>query len=175
MKEKAISRKPLYGILALMISAVLLAVDRITKYFVLQNLRPVGTVTVIDGLLELSYLENTGAAFGLFKNMMWAVVVVTLAAFAVIAVLLFRYRSHTFFSYAASVLLIAGGAGNLLDRLFYGFVVDFIHVLFFDYIFNFADCCITVGAALIVIHVLLISHREKKAEDAPAPSAKEES
>ncbi len=110
-------------------------------------------------------MENTGAAFGLFKNMMWLVIFITVIAVAAILVLLFRYQKHTFFSYAASALLIAGGIGNLLDRILYGFVVDYIHVLFFDYIFNFADCCVTVGAVLFVIHVLLISLREKQMQE----------
>lgn len=155
----------LYGVLVLVVGAILLAVDQVIKYYVVQYLKPVGTVTVIGGLLEFSYVENTGAAFGLFKNFMWVVVVITIAAFFLIAILLFRYRGHTFFSYAASALLLAGGAGNLIDRFFYGFVVDFIHVLFFGYVFNFADCCITVGTVCFVIHVLLVSYREKKAQD----------
>ncbi len=163
MKQENPYRQKLYGGLALIIAAVLLAVDQVIKYFVLRDLRPVGSVTVIRGLLELSYLENKGAAFGLFQNSIWLVVLITVTAFVGITAALFRYKKHTFFSYAASALLIAGGAGNLVDRLLYGFVVDFIHVMFFDYVFNFADCCITVGAVLFVIHVLLTSHWEKEA------------
>lgn len=157
-----------------MVAAVLLAVDQLLKYFVLLYLKPAGPVTVIGGLLELSYVENTGAAFGLFQDFMWLVVIVTLITFAVIAILLFRYQSHTCFSYIASTLLIAGGLGNLVDRILYGFVVDYIHVLFFGYIFNFADCCITVGAVLLVLHVLLISHREKKAQDPPSQPSEDQ-
>lgn len=146
-------------------AVLLLAVDIVAKRCVLRYLKPTEPITLIDGLLELSYVENTGAAFGLFKNMMWLVVLITVIAVAAILVLLFRYQKHTFFSYASSALLIAGGIGNLLDRILYGFVVDYIHVLFFDYIFNFADCCVTVGAVLFVIHVLLISLREKRMQE----------
>lgn len=163
MKEKKLTK---YGapIIALLVAAVLLGVDQLTKYFVLQKLKPVGSVTIISGLLEFSYIENTGIAFGLFKNTKWLIIALTVVAFAAIATVLFRYKSHTALSYVASTLLIAGGIGNLIDRLLYGFVVDFIHVMFFDYIFNFADCCVTVGAVLFVLHVILISYREKKAE-----------
>lgn len=138
----------------------LLVIDQVSKYFVLTYLRPVGSVEVIPGLLELAYVENTGAAFGLFRNMMWFLVTVTFAASAVIIFLLFWYKHHSFFSYATSALLVSGGIGNLVDRLLHGFVVDFIHVMFFRYIFNFADCCITVGAICFVIHVLFFT-REK--------------
>ena len=100
---------------------------------------------------------------------MWLVVPITVAATVAIAVLLFRYKRHTFFSYATSALLIAGGIGNLIDRIAYSFVVDFIHVLFFDYIFNFADCCITVGAVLFVIHVLFFTRSEEDTKGKEEP------
>ncbi len=175
MEQEASVYRRRYGVLALAAAAILLAVDQVTKYFVLLHLSNRGPMTLIAGLLEFSYVENTGAAFGLFKNMMWIIMLVCLAAFVVIGVLLFRYQNHTFFSYAASTLLLAGGVGNLLDRIFYGFVVDFIHVLFFNYIFNFADCCITVGAALFILHVLIISHREKnRNREEPASADKQE-
>lgn len=153
------------GIALLGAAVLLLVVDIIAKRCVLRYLKPVGSVPLIDGFLEFSYVENTGAAFGLFKNVMWLIILITVVAVAAISLLLFRYQSHTFFSYASCALLIAGGIGNLLDRILYGFVVDYIHVLFFDYIFNFADCCVTVGAVLFVIHVLLISVREKQEQE----------
>ena len=159
------------AVLTLAAAAVLLAVDQILKSFVVQSLKPVNAVTVIPGLLELVYVENTGAAFGLFKSVMWLVVAVTVVATAAIAVMLFRYKRHSFLSYATSALLISGGIGNLIDRILHGYVIDYIHVLFFDYVFNFADCCITVGAVLFVIHVLFFTG---KGEERPAKEVEEE-
>lgn len=144
----------------------LLVIDQVIKYFVLAYLRPVGTVSVIPGLLELAYVENTGAAFGLFRDMTWFLVTVTAVACAAILVLLFWYKKHSFFSYATSALLISGGIGNLLDRFFHGFVVDYIHVMFFDYIFNFADCCITIGAVCFIIHVLFFTGEKTLPQEA---------
>ena len=72
---------------------------------------------------------------------------------------------------AMSILLISGGIGNLIDRILHGYVIDYIHVLFFDYVFNFADCCITVGAVLFVIHVLFFTG---KGEERPAKEVEEE-
>lgn len=162
MKQEKSNRAIATAAAVLVVAVVLLALDQIIKYFVLADLKPVGAVTVIPGLLEFAYVENTGAAFGLFKNFMWLVLAVTVIASVLIIVLLFRYKHHTFFSYATSALLIAGGFGNLIDRLVHGFVVDYIHVMFFDYIFNFADCCITVGAVLFVIHVLFFTRSEEE-------------
>ena len=158
LKTENKNRNTATAVVVLAVAAVLLAIDQMLKYFVLRDLRLVGTVTVIPGLLELTYVENTGAAFGLFKQVMWLVVAVTVA----IIVLLFRYKRHSFFSYTTAALLMAGGIGNLIDRIAHGFVVDYIHVLFFDYVFNFADCCITVGAVLFVIHVLLFTREGKE-------------
>ena len=135
MKTENKNRNTATAVVVLAVAAVLLAIDQMLKYFVLRDLRPVGTVTVIPGLLELTYVENTGAAFGLFKQVMWLVVAVTVVATVAIIVLLFRYKRHSFFSYTTAALLMAGGIGNLIDRIAHGFVVDYIHVLFFDYVF----------------------------------------
>lgn len=160
------SRRPVFcRIAVLFAAALLLGVDQLIKHFVLLRLAPVGEVTVIGGLLEFSYTENTGAAFGLFKNNMVFITLLGTVIFLLILVLLFRYSEHTVFSLVSAALLLAGGLGNIIDRVRYGFVVDFIHVLFFPYIFNFADCCITVGAVLFVIHFLLLSRREKREKE----------
>lgn len=167
MKLKSGSRKTWRIVSVLASALVLFALDRFFKELTLQYLKPGDTVSVLSGWLELAYVQNTGVAFGLFKGQIWFVVSVTLIAFVLILILLFRYEQHTFFSYSACSLFLAGGVGNMADRLMYGFVVDYIHVMFFDYIFNFADCCITVGAVVFAIHYLFFSGKEKKALDAP--------
>ena len=154
MKSEKNNRTTATAVAVLAAAVLLLVIDQVTKFFVLRDLKPVGSVTLIPGLLEFAYVENTGASFGLFKNAMGFVLAITVVAIIAILILLFRYKKHSVFSYITSALLVAGGIGNLIDRIVHGFVVDFIHVMFFDYIFNFADCCITIGAGLFVIHVL---------------------
>lgn len=156
MKQKK-ERHGLYAVLCIVIAILLLIVDQLTKRAVLADLKPIQSLTVIPGWLEFSYVENTGIAFGLLKNQPWIIFMFTAIAFVVIVILLFRYQQHSFFSYAAAALILSGGAGNLLDRIFYGYVVDFIHVMFFDYVFNFADCCITVSAVFLAIHVFFFT------------------
>ena len=107
LKTENKNRNTATAVVVLAVAAVLLAIDQMLKYFVLRDLRPVGTVTVIPGLLELTYVENTGAAFGLFKQVMWLVVAVTVVATVAIIVLLFRYKRHSFFSYTTAALLMA--------------------------------------------------------------------
>lgn len=165
MKRETSSRRGMFGGITLGVAVVLFVIDQVTKGQVLRDLRPVGSVVLLPGLLEFSYVENTGAAFGMFSNAIWLIGGLSVLVSIAIIVALFRYARHDLWSYAASCLILSGGAGNLVDRVQYGHVVDFIHVLFFPYVFNFADCCITVGACCLVIHALLLARRENKREN----------
>ena len=162
--------KKLGRVLLIMASAALIVVDQVTKHLAATLLREGagGSVTVIPGLLEFRYLENPAAAMGLFDGLIWLVMVLSvLVAIGIIAAV-FLYKEHTWASYTAAMLLLAGGVGNLIDRIINlgptgeRFVVDFIHVLFFPYIFNFADCCVTIGAVFLVIHFIIGARREKQ-------------
>lgn len=155
-------KRGLSAVLSVVVSLLLLAADQLTKHYVLTLLKPVQTHTVLPKLLEFTYVENRAAAFGLFQNHMWVIYALSVVAFVALLLSLFLYRGHTIFSYSAVILILSGGIGNLIDRFRFGFVVDFIHVLFFDYVFNFADCCVTVGAVLLVVHALVLTYREKK-------------
>ena len=168
MKNGNHPRFPAWGIL--LMAATLFLIDQVTKGQVLQVLKPTGQpVTLIPGLLEFTYVENRAAAMGLFAGMIWLVVAVTVAVCGAIVVSLWRYKGHTALSLSACALLLAGGLGNLADRFQYGYVVDFIHVMFFDYVFNVADCCVTIGAVCFVLHYIVAARREKAREQAAPP------
>ena len=141
-------------VIALIIGALLAVADQVIKYFVLTHLQPVGSVTVIDGLLDLKYVENRGVAFGMFSDMRWFFVVVT-------AILIFKKKPTGKLFYISAALIIGGGIGNLIDRVFYGFVVDYLSLSFFPPVCNFADYCITAGTILLVIYVLFFSNTIK--------------
>lgn len=145
----------------LLISAILVAADQVLKLMTVEYLKPVGTKSVISGLLDLTYVENRGAAFGIFQNQRWLFVGITLIICAVIIIALFRYKGHEFFSYAASAMIVGGGVGNMIDRVLHGFVVDYIQISFFPAIFNFGDCCVTIGTLFLIIHVLFFTSNDK--------------
>lgn len=153
-------------------AAVLLILDQVTKHLALIILRDTGvrTVHVIPNLLDFTYLENPAAAFGLFGDVIWLVSALTLLVSVGIVAALYLYKGHSAFSLAAACLLLAGGVGNLIDRVARGFVVDFIHVLFFGYIFNVADCCVTIGAVCLVCHYLVVMRRDRASKDDEADS-----
>lgn len=167
MKERLSDRRNWLRLgIVLGVAAVLLFIDQVTKSLVLAHLKTGPALTVIPGLLEFTYVENTGAAFGLLKENLWVVYLVSAVAYLAILGAALLYRSHRWYTVAACAMLLAGGIGNLIDRSQYGFVVDFIHALFFDYVFNFADCCITVACGLLVLHVILLSLQERREEKA---------
>lgn len=151
----------------LLISAALICVDQLTKFFVVQNIAPEGggipnAIPLIEGFLDITYVENTGMALGLLENQRWIFIPLTIIGMLALGIILFRYKKHNFWSYGAITLLIAGGIGNLIDRIIKGYVVDFISVSFFPYVFNFADCCVTVGAVMLILAVIFSERQEKK-------------
>lgn len=150
-------------VIALLLSAVLIAADQLFKMLVVQNVQPVGKIAVIPGIFDLFYLENRGAAFGMLQNQKWFFVLVTGAITLFIIFALFRYNNHEFFSYAASALIIGGGIGNLIDRVRLSYVVDYLSFSFFPPIFNFADCCVTVGTVFLIIHFLFFAEKDNSA------------
>lgn len=151
------------AVICLLISAVLIGIDQLTKYLVVQNIETVSSgFEVIKGFFEITYLENYGAALGLLQNQQWIFIPLTIVGVLVLLIFLFKYKRHNFWSYATISLIIAGGIGNFIDRIAHTYVVDFIHISFFPYIFNFADCCVVVGAVMMVITVIKSSLDERR-------------
>ncbi len=139
---------------ALAAAVLIAAADQLIKYFVVLNIKPIGSVTVIDNLFSLCYIENRGVAFGMFSDMRWLFIILTSAIIIFIIIIMFKKRPENKLFYIASALIIGGGIGNLIDRIFYGYVVDYLSVSFFPPVCNFADYCITIGTVLFVIYVL---------------------
>ena len=140
--------------LAFLIIGALVIIDQLTKYMVVQFLMPVGSVSVIGDFFKLTYLENRGAAFGVFQNQRWIFIVFTFVILAVMLWIGIRYEIKSKMLFTSLVLVTAGGIGNLIDRILLGYVIDFFSFSIFPPIFNFADCCITIGAIMLLISVM---------------------
>lgn len=143
--------------ISLIIGAVLVIIDQIIKYFVSAYLQPVGSINVIDNLFSLTYVENRGVAFGMFSGMHWLFIALTSVLLAIIIFYMFKKRPKGRFFYICAALIIGGGIGNLIDRIFNGYVIDYISLSFFPPVCNFADYCITAGTILLVIYLLFFS------------------
>lgn len=140
------------------IVAVLLAVgDQLIKLLVVNTLKTGDTVSILNGLVEFFYCENEGMAFGMLQNGRWIFVTFTLAIIIGLVVYTIKTKPESKFFLASLSLIIGGGLGNLVDRIFYGYVIDYIQLSFFSPVCNFADYCITAGTVMLVIYVLFFS------------------
>ena len=146
-------------------AAALVVLDQIVKYLVRANIPLGGSVPFIPRLLDLTYVQNTGAAFSILRQHTWlltltsAVVVLAMCFFLVKG--FFKNRLGLF----SAALVLAGGVGNLIDRVLFGFVTDMFQTTFMEFaVFNVADCCITVGVPLLFLYVWLYVGKDEKKE-----------
>lgn len=137
-----------------------LAVDRVTKVWARKADLP---REVLPGILRFTYVKNTGAAFSAFSGKTaWVTAVSVILVLLVLGYLAFGKNVHKC-TRLGLWLIVAGGLGNLYDRLALGYVVDFIEVLFVRFaIFNFADICVCCGAVLAAVGFILAEKREKE-------------
>ena len=149
----------LYAILAVL----LVIVDQITKYLVRANISLGQDIPFLPKILGLTYVQNTGAAWSILKEHTWLLTLVSAIVVVVICWLVVKGFFKGWVGLTAASLILAGGVGNLIDRVIFGYVTDMLETLFMDFpVFNFADCCITVGVVLLFIYVLFIMKDDKK-------------
>jgi signal peptidase II len=140
-----------------LVAAVVIALDQASKAWILRVLEPDESIPLIGSWLSLTYVRNTGVAFGLFRGIPYFFTITSILI-SVGAVLFYRYQLPNNRPWVQlSVGMIVGGAiGNIIDRLRFGYVVDFVHVSWFPGIFNIADSAITVGVIMLAGYLLLI-------------------
>lgn len=144
---------------------LLTAADQATKFLTSKFIKPTGSLEIIKNILSLTYVENRGAAFGIMQNSRHIFIVITIILSAVIVYFLFFKKNESKLLNVSLTLILSGAVGNLIDRIFLGYVVDMIEVTFINYpVFNFADCCVVIGAVLFCIYVMFI-YKEPKKED----------
>lgn len=140
-------------------------IDQVTKHFTLTNLKPIGTKEIIKGFFSLTYVENRGAAFGILQNARYVFIIATIIAVCAIIVYMLKFKPNNKILLASLSLILSGAVGNMIDRIFRGYVVDMFEVTFIDYpVFNFADCCVVVGAILLAIYTIFIYKEPVKGE-----------
>jgi len=148
----------------LLISAVIIFLDRLSKTWVTLHIKIGGAIPVIPHVLRISHLTNDGAAFSLFADsakpnlVRWGLICFTSLAALVILVVLVRIADRFTLTSVALALVFAGALGNVHDRIAYGSVVDFIEVHIFNYHFpdfNIADSSVVTGACLLLLDSML--------------------
>lgn len=155
----------------LILTVVLVALDQLVKYLVLNNIDLGAHVPFIPHIVELTYVQNTGAAFSMFEEHTWILALISLVMSLVLAVALWKNFFRHPVGKITLTLLLAGAVGNLIDRVFRGFVVDMFNVLFMNFaVFNVADICVVVGGIAAAVYYLFFMDKlepKEKADENP--------
>ena len=148
------------------------ALDQATKWIVLLNMEIGESIPLIKGVFHFTYIRNPGAAFGSLSNSRWVFIVLSTVMIAGMIFYLVKYRPKAKLFYIPASMIIGGGIGNMIDRLFYGdsfgdgTVVDFLDFCAFpnlwSWIFNVADAFVCVGAAILFVYLLIEIIKEEK-------------
>lgn len=136
----------------------LIGLDQISKFLAVKYLVNIGSIPIIKDIFHLTYVENRGAAFGMFQNNQMIFVVVALAA--CIFGLYYLYKKQlNLLGKSAIILIIAGAIGNLIDRVRLGFVVDYFDFrIVWNYVFNVADVFVVIGTILLCIYIIFFEN-----------------
>ena len=143
----------------MLFSGAIVAADQFTKYLTVANIALYGDVPFIPGLLRLTYVQNTGAAFSSFEGQQWLFALI----FVVFTALVFyeyfkRTMPFTRLEWWCIFAVYGGGLGNMIDRFRLGYVVDMIETTFMEFpVFNVADCFITCGCIALIAHLILFN------------------
>jgi len=148
--------------LALLLSAGLVVIDQLLKLWVLRDLQPIGTYPIIQDIFHFTYVENRGAAFGMMAGQKWLLVWVTALCLLLIVLMMITGKVKGLFPLFTLAVILGGGVGNLIDRVYRGFVVDYIHLKVINFaVFNFADICVTCGTLVLVVWIMFFMKDEK--------------
>lgn len=137
-----------------------LIVDQVTKFLTEAKLMLGETYPLWDGVFEFANVHNTGAAWGMFAGGRWIFIVITVAACALMAYILVKLRKDIgIVAQICLALLIAGAVGNLIDRVWFGYVRDMLYFSLINFpVFNVADSAVCIGAGLLIADTLFIKH-----------------
>ncbi len=156
------------AILAIICSVLVVVADQLSKYLVITQMEPNQIISnVIPGIINFHRIPpNSGAAFGIFQGQTWFLITITCLIMVVCVCMLVRKTFDSKLMFWALCLVLSGGVGNLIDRVFRGGnVVDFLEFAFFEFpVFNIADCAVCIGAGLIVVYFVFDLIKDAKAK-----------
>ena len=162
--------------IALIVLSVVL--DQVSKLIVVANMELGQSIDVIPGIFRFTYIHNEGAAFGSMADARWIFMILSSVAIIAILIYMFWKKPQSKLLRAALILVAGGGIGNMIDRIWLGYVIDFLDFCAFPnlwmWIFNVADACVCIGAGLLALWMILDIIKDEKAKKAEACSAEEE-
>lgn len=141
---------------------IIAILDQAAKLFAAGLLQSVKTIPLIEDVFHLTYVENTGAGFGVFADYTWLLTAMTLIIiiFVVSYVVVKKPKNRVLIT--ALIFMMGGAVGNMIDRVRLGYVIDFFDFTLIDFpVFNVADCFITVGAVIFAVYVIFFSEKKE--------------
>lgn len=146
------------AILAIICGILIVGADQLTKYLVITYMEPNQVISVIPGIINFNRINpNSGAAFGILEGKTWFLITITCIIMIICVAMLIRKTFESKLMFWSICVVLGGGLGNLIDRIFRGGnVIDFLEFGFFEFpVFNVADCAVCIGAAMIVLYFLI--------------------
>ncbi len=137
----------------LILSTLLMFIDQLIKYFVIHNLELYKSIKLIPNFFYITFVKNDGAAFSILSGNRWLLIAIGIIALMFMIKLIIMDKKITKLDVVSYSLVIGGILGNLVDRVLYGSVIDYLDFYLFGYnapVFNFADSCIVIGAIIII-------------------------
>ncbi|MBQ6706355.1 MAG: signal peptidase II [Clostridia bacterium] len=165
-----------YRLWTLLPAALLIALDQWLKYLATVHLKGNPAIPLIEDVFELLYVENPGAAFSILQNQRLFFILFTgiVMLFLLTVLVSGRYRRYMLLN-ISFVLVLAGGIGNLIDRIVNGVVIDYLYFKWIDFpVFNFADCCLVIGAILMLIFFFFVYEDTSLSKQKQPPANKTE-
>lgn len=154
-------------VILIAVIAAVIGLDQLTKWLTVVNLAEYESFPLWQDVLHFTYVKNTGMAFGMLKDHRWVFMVFSTIAIVALIVYLFRFRPESRWMQVSMAMIIGGGIGNMIDRVFLGYVVDFIDVTLINFaVFNVADSFVCVGAGIMILCLVLDLIKEIKLEKA---------
>ena len=154
------------------LTAALVVIDQIVKYLIRANIDLGASIPFIPYVMDLTYVQNTGAAFSILRQHTWLLTLTSAVVVLVMCWLIVKGFFKNRLGLWSAALVLAGGMGNLIDRAVFGWVTDMFQTTFMDFaVFNVADCCITIGVPLLFLYVWLYVGKDEKKEGEADESA----
>ena len=165
-------------ILAVISGIAVLCFDQLTKSYIISNFSLAQTADFIPGFIDITYIHNRGGAWGMLSGYTWLLISVTIIVMLICIAMLLKVGSKDKIMFWAIMLILGGGLGNMIDRIFRDVnVIDFLHLEFMpDFpVFNVADCGIVIGAGLLILYFIIGMIKDaKNIKNGIKPEAEEE-
>lgn len=146
-----------------LLAAALVVLDQVVKLLVRHNIPLGGSAVLIPGVMDLAYVQNTGAAFSLFTEHTWILAVISLGVSVLLVLALARRVFARPWGAVSLAVVLAGAVGNLIDRVFLGFVTDMFQTTFINFaVFNVADICVVLGGISLCVYVIFFYEKWEK-------------